>query len=108
MRHIRICAPGISTDANTIESYAHGRSYTPEVLRLLLVKWVTSCSRPYSIVQDEPFIQIIKMLYDKAILVTAKTVSSDVQRVFHLARDSVIKNLQVCKRLISSNSLKCV
>jgi hypothetical protein len=88
MKHIRVCSPDISTEGNTIESYAHGRSYTPEALRLLLVKWVTSCSRPYSIVQDEPFIQIIQMLYNKAKLVTAHTVSSDVRKVFHLARGS--------------------
>jgi hypothetical protein len=95
MKHVRVCSPEVSTEDNGIESYAHGRSYTPEVLRLLLVKWVTLCSRPYSIVQDEPFIQIIKMLYNKATIVTPKMVSSDVQKVFHLARESVIKNLKV-------------
>jgi hypothetical protein len=97
VKHMRVCSPDVSTEDNAIESYAHGRSYTPEALRLLLVKWVTSCSRPYSIVQDEPFIQIIKMLYNKARLVAPQTVSSDVQKVFLLARESVIKNLKVWK-----------
>jgi hypothetical protein len=84
MKHVRVCSPEVSTEDNAIESYAHGRLYTPEALHLLIVKWVTSCSCPYSIVQDKPFIQIIKMLYNKTTLVTSNIVSSDVKKVFHL------------------------
>jgi hypothetical protein len=96
LSHAKSCDPDPTAQVNAIEGYAHGCSYSPEALRLLLVKWVTSCSRPFSIVQDEPFIQIVRMLYSQATLISPHTLSTDVKRVFNVSRESLIKCFEVC------------
>lgn len=93
--HIKNCEPAPSNQRNAIESYAHGHSYSQAAFRLLLVKWVTSCSRPYSIVQDEPFVRIVKMLYNRATLVSPHTLSTDVRKAFHLSKEALINRLEV-------------
>jgi hypothetical protein len=73
LSRIKSCNPITTPEVNIIEGYAHGHSYSPEALWVLLVKWVTSCARPFPIVEDEPFIQIIKMLYSQVTIVSPHT-----------------------------------
>jgi hypothetical protein len=76
--------------------FAHGSTYTPGKLRLLTTLWVARRSRPFAIVEDPEFIEIVTMFNNKASIPSRRTVSRDVQEVFQTTQGRVSTMLQVC------------
>lgn len=95
LRHITDCEPENTAESTQMERFAHACTYSHEAFRYLLVKWVTSCSRPYSIIEDAPLKDIFKMLYNKTRIVAADTISRDVQLIFKNSRGAIIETLKV-------------
>lgn len=93
--HIRDCKLAESEECNLMERFSHSSTYTAKSFRYLLVKWITSCSRPYAIVDDIPLQEIFKMLYSRVHLVSGQTISCDVRLTFKESRSTVINILKV-------------
>lgn len=89
------CSPPTTTQSNAIDSFAHARTYTPDAFRLLLAKWVTSSSRPYSIIEDTALIAIFKMLHGKVTLISARTLSRDILLLHEFSKMAVVRTLKV-------------
>ena len=69
--------------------YANGHTYTPAWMRYLLAKWVSCQFWPFAIVEDLELIAIFQMLYGRAQIPSALTVSHDVKEIFELTKISV-------------------
>ncbi|KAG6905132.1 hypothetical protein DXG01_004667, partial [Tephrocybe rancida] len=60
-RHVLCCEPSVSANEN-IKTFAHGSKYDPATLQMKLALWVACCSRPYMIVEDPKFRDILQDL----------------------------------------------
>ena len=95
-RHIGKCVKKELPDNQKIISFAQGSTYSKGKLRFLLAMWISQCHRPYSIIEDGPLQDILKMLHAKVKIPSRKTLSRDVLETFNLAQQNVIQYLQVC------------
>ena len=95
-KHISTCDLTKAHETETIIAYANGHTYTPARMRYLLAKWVSRRFRPFAIVEDPELIAIFQMLYGRAQIPSASTVSRDVKEIFELTKISVKQLLQVC------------
>lgn len=57
--------------------------------------WVSRRNRPFAIVADSEFLEIVHMLYAKAEVPHPTTVSRDVQEIFGISRSHLADHLQV-------------
>lgn len=81
-RHAQCCDPDETPATEMITTYAHGVTYTPARLHLLLALWCSRRHRPYAIVEDPEIQEILRMLYSKVHIPSRYTVSRDV-KVLH-------------------------
>lgn len=81
----------------TVAQFARGSTYSHPGLRLLLVEWVSSCHRPFSIVEDKPFRKICEMLHGGVKLVSRQTLTEDMKDVLEATREHVRKLLKRVK-----------
>ena len=95
LRHVEACTRKKAPDDQTIEKFAQGSTYTPGAFRFLITRWVTECHRPFKIVEDPPFQDMIRMLYSRAEIPSDTTVSRDVREVYKISQPQVAKILQV-------------
>lgn len=65
-----------------------------------IVKWVSENKRPFSIVKDRGFQQLMKTGRPETHIPSPETVSRDVKNVFVRVRKRIAKWLQVCQLLI--------
>lgn len=93
-RHVSACASTVVPEHKSIASFAHGSTYTKPSFRYLVAKWIFRNHRPFSIIQDQELMQMLRMLYAKVEVPSPNTVSRDVREVFALSRKQVAKILQ--------------
>ena len=95
-RHIKACDPDDTPEAEMITTYASGVTYSPARLRFLIAMWVAHRHRPFLMVEDPEFWEILRMLYPKVQLPSRVTVSRDVQDIFERTRSRLKDLLKVC------------
>lgn len=93
-RHVSACAGAVAPDHKSIALFAHGSMYTKPRFRYLMAKWIFHNHRPFSIVQDEELLEMLRMLYAKVDIPSPNTISRDVREIFALTRKQVRVILQ--------------
>jgi hypothetical protein len=58
--------------------------------------WIARRRRPFVIVEDPEFIELLTMLYDKVAIPSTSTVSRDLQEIFEHSQTKVAALLKVC------------
>ena len=99
-RHVKACDPDDTPETEMITAYASGGQYSPGRMRFLVAMWVSRRHRPFQIVEDPEFREIVRMLYEKARLPSRVTVSRDVQDVHGLSKVNVIKMFKVSTQFL--------
>jgi hypothetical protein len=69
--------------------------YSEAAFRYLMTIWVVKHHRPFTIVDDAPLREAFQMLYAKAKVPSANTVSRDVRDIHELSKAGVIAMLSV-------------
>lgn len=95
-RHVKMCEPQDTPEAEMITAYMSGVTYSPARLHFLLAMWVSRHHCPFTVVEEPEFQQIIRMLYAKAKLPSCITLSCNVQTIFSECKGKLINYFQVC------------
>ncbi|RDX41722.1 hypothetical protein OH76DRAFT_1303222, partial [Lentinus brumalis] len=64
-RHVDLCDPDETPESEAISAFAHGATYSPARLRFLIAMWCAARHRPFAIVDDPEFQEMLRMLYGK-------------------------------------------
>ena len=96
-RHADSCNPNVATTATmcSISYYANGTSYNPRHFRLKMSLWIAKRARPFAIVEDPEFIELLTILNDKVVTPSCSTVSRDIQEIFSISQRNVRAVLMV-------------
>ena len=105
-RHVKSCDPEDTPEVEMITTYASGVTYSYARLRFLVAMWAAQCHRPFAIVDDPEFREILAMLYSRIELPSRVTVSCDVRDIFNNTKEIAIKMLKV--RTLSLPHVLCV
>ncbi len=95
--HAESCAPSKDPRQGTLNKDIAGANYSKAKFRYLLLRWIVLRHRPFAIVDDPELVEAFQMLYDSVTIPSARTVSRDVQEVFEMTKQEVVKRLQVSK-----------
>ncbi|KAI9056828.1 hypothetical protein FKP32DRAFT_1615668 [Trametes sanguinea] len=63
--HVDACDLDETPEAELLTAYASGIAYSPGRLRVLIALWCSHRHRPFALVEDPEFIQILRMMYMK-------------------------------------------
>ncbi len=94
-RHVNACDSKVAPDGATISNFAHGSTYNKATFRVQLALWIARRFRPFAIVEDPEFRNLLTMLYARVDIPSAKTISRDIKEIHALARENVKLVLQV-------------
>ncbi|KAI1784601.1 hypothetical protein LXA43DRAFT_873262, partial [Ganoderma leucocontextum] len=94
--HINLCLPTPTTETQMITEYAQGVNYSYSHVRFLLAMWIACRPRPFMIVKDPEFKELLRMLYGCVEIPSRVTVSYDMKAIFDDSRGRVMQKLQVC------------
>ena len=72
-----------------------GSTYTPERLRALIDIWLASSLRPFAIVDDAGFQEILRMFDPHILIPSQPTISRDVREMYVIARENLASFLEV-------------
>ncbi|KAJ7755689.1 hypothetical protein DFH07DRAFT_743041, partial [Mycena maculata] len=88
LNHQRDCSPksDLRPQQGLMRSFASGSTYKQEKLRTLTTLWITRRRRPFQIVQDPEFREIIHLLNPFAHTHSANTQAHDVQCLYKLSQ----------------------
>jgi hypothetical protein len=95
VRHADSCDPSDTATSRAMTSFAHGSTYSAPKLRMKLALWAVRRHRPFAIVADPEFIEILTDLNNKVIVPSPTTLSRDVREFFNMSRLKVATILQV-------------
>ena len=95
-RHIDACEPEDSPEVQAITAYTHGSTYSPARVRFYIALWCARHHRPYTIVEDKEFGQLLMMLYARVEIPSRMTVSHDIQAIHAFCQARVIAHFEVC------------
>ncbi|PIL32936.1 hypothetical protein GSI_05054 [Ganoderma sinense ZZ0214-1] len=76
-KHVKLCIPEKTTETQLITEYAQGVNYSYARLRFLLAMWVARRHRPFTIVEDPEFREILRMLFARVDIPSRVTVARD-------------------------------
>ena len=82
-------------------SQAVGSTYTPQRLRALLSLWFASGSRPYALVEDVGFRDILYMLNPSVVIPSPHTISRDVKEIYWFARQNLAAFFKVSEIFVA-------
>ena len=95
-RHVLACDPEETPENEMITSYAQGVTYSAPRVRFLLAMWCARRHRPFAIVDDPEFRELLGMLYARVQIPSRHTVSRDVQTIMDDTRARVLQHFKVC------------
>ena len=95
-RHVLACDPDETPENEMITSYAQGVTYSAPRVRFLLAMWCARRHRPFAIVDDPEFRELLSMLYARVQIPSRHTVSRDVQTIMDETRARVLDYFKVC------------
>ncbi|PIL27248.1 hypothetical protein GSI_10392 [Ganoderma sinense ZZ0214-1] len=81
-RHINVCVPPTALNATQITGYAQGVNYSYARVRYLLAMWIARRHRPFTIVEDLEFCELLHMLYARVEIPSRVTISRDLKDIF--------------------------
>lgn len=93
-RHIDGCKPGTATRESAISSFAHGSTYSEAKFRFLIARWMYESHRPFAIIDDLPFQEMLRMLFAKVWIPSAMTTSCNIRDIFKVAKQHVVVMIQ--------------
>ena len=76
-------------------SFAAGSTYSKAKFRYLLAIWCARRHRPFSVVEDPEFREMVRMLYGRAEIPSRISVSRDIQHLLEYSRVQLINKLLV-------------
>ncbi|RPD52433.1 hypothetical protein L227DRAFT_514796 [Lentinus tigrinus ALCF2SS1-6] len=94
-RHIELCEPMDTPEAQTMQDFAHGVTYSWPQVRYLIAMWCVCSHCPFSIVEDREFQKLLQMLYLKIRLPSHFTIARDIRVITDSAETSLIKLFKV-------------
>ena len=95
LRHVRVCEPPETLEVESLTSFAAGSTYSKAKFRFLLAIWCARSHRPFSVVEDPEFRQIVRMLYSRAEIPSRISVSRDIQVLLDDSRARLVALLLV-------------
>jgi hypothetical protein len=95
-RHADNCNPKGNSSTRALAAFAHGSLYNPGLFRLKLAIWISRRHRPFVIVDDPEFQELLTILNCKVSVPSSVTVSRDVQEIFSISQKVVGTLLKVC------------
>jgi hypothetical protein len=96
VRHADGCDPSDSAASRIMASFSHGSTYSAPKFRMKLALWTVRRHRPFAIVADPEFLEILTDLNNKVTVPSPNTLSRDVREIFSMSRLKVASILQVC------------
>ncbi len=94
--HANSCAPAKNTQTGAIKALWQGSMYTKAKVRMKLMFWIVRRHCPYVIIEDDELLEILLMLNSKVEILSARTLSCDIQEVFMLTKKNISDMLKVC------------
>ncbi|GJE85026.1 hAT transposon family protein [Phanerochaete sordida] len=96
VRHVNACNKSSKPPPGqkAIDDFAQGTTYNPAKFRVKLNIWIARRHRPYNIVQDPEFLELLRMLNAKVEVPHPTTISRDIREIFTITREAVGKMLQ--------------
>ena len=94
-RHRQLCDPENIAQTEQIRTFASGVQYTPPRFRYLAAMWCARRHRPFSVVEDPEFCEVVRMLYGRAEIPSRISVSRDIQHLLEYSRVQLINKLLV-------------
>jgi hypothetical protein len=97
VNHVDSCEGMRPAHQGTVAPFAHGSTYSKEKLRVLCALWTSAHYRPFNIVNDSHFRDIIKLFNPAAAesLPSVNTISRDVKEFYKLGKVNVKEFLLV-------------
>ncbi|KAI1787695.1 hypothetical protein LXA43DRAFT_1064176 [Ganoderma leucocontextum] len=93
-RHVQACTPKKAPKTQMITGYAQGATYSYACVHFLLAMWIARRHRPFTIVEDPEFKELLRMLYVRVEIPSRVTVSRDLKDIFEDSRARVKAKLQ--------------
>jgi hypothetical protein len=89
--HIATCEGQRPSEQKSIQPFAHGSTYSKEKLRVFCALWAATAYRPFAIVKDDLFRDIIDMFNPAAVkdIPSEMTVARDVREFFDIGKENV-------------------
>ena len=79
-----------------LTSFAAGSTYSKAKFRFKIAVWIARCHRPFNLVEDPEFREILAMLYGRVEVPSRKSVARDVLALVNHAKQELIARLEVC------------
>jgi hypothetical protein len=95
VRHVDSCDHKGGSATRTMSAFAHGSTYNPGTFRFKLAIWIAKRHRPFAIVEDPEFVELLTSLNNTVFVPSCSTVSRDVQEIFQVSQGKVAAILQV-------------
>ena len=95
LRHVRTCEPPETPESETMASFASGVTYSKAKFRYLLAMWCAHRHRPFSVVEDPEFREVVQMLYGRAEIPLRISVAHDIQHLLEHSHVQLINKLLV-------------
>jgi hypothetical protein len=93
-RHVTDCSPEENSSTALMSGFAHGSTYSPQKLRFIIAMWCSARNRPFHLVQDPEFQELLRMFNVQVSIPSRITVSRDIHRIFDLTKEKVKTLLQ--------------
>ena len=94
-------------ETQSIATFAAGSTYTEAKFCYHLVMWITTCHRPFSIVEDPEFRALLRMLYGRVEIPSHVTVTRDMHLILRDAKGHLTAVLRVRLALFAFAALAC-
>jgi hypothetical protein len=95
VRHADNCDQNGSSSSQMMSAFVNGSTYNPGKLRLTIATWITHWHRPFTIVEDSEFIEILHSLNSQVVIPSWVMVSCNMQEMFQISQQNVATMLQV-------------
>ncbi|MGH7239795.1 MAG: hypothetical protein ACREHG_06970 [Candidatus Saccharimonadales bacterium] len=97
IKHVQSCEPTSDTcqQQQMMNTMALGSTYSREKLRVAIATWTSRHRRPFQIVEDPEFVDMVKMLNPCADVPSRFSVLRDVKNLFELSKEKVKACLHV-------------
>jgi hypothetical protein len=107
VNHVDSCEGARPAQQATVAAFAHGSTYSKERLRVLCALWTSAHYRPFNIVNDGHFRDIIGLFNPAAAqdLPSTNTISRDVKEFYRLGKENLKEFLSVCQFYAFSTGL---
>ncbi|EAU88633.2 hypothetical protein CC1G_01006 [Coprinopsis cinerea okayama7 len=96
-KHIERCVPTPTSQTQTLETFAHGSTYSEAKHRVNITLWAVRRRRPFAIVADPELLQVFTDLRADCVTPKPWTVSRDAQEIHKITRESLIEWFQKFK-----------